>query len=147
MRTRLAEGQITTEHGNAGRGEGIRDGDQQRRASVRSRAMRQDQTVTVRRNGRVQESAHGGNRASIFDELRHRYTLTRRAPGLKPATLSSKSNAAIIAASVECMRYCVNCPRGHFVLKDGKAALEICGAAPYGQPAPVGMAASKDQES
>ena len=67
MWPRLAERQIAAEHGHARHGEGIRHRDEQGRAGVRSRTVRQHQAVTYGRIGRVQESAHGGGFLRVFE--------------------------------------------------------------------------------
>ena len=60
VRTSLAERQIAAKHGNARSREGVRHGDQQRRVAIRSRAVRQNQTVPISSIGRMQKSAFKG---------------------------------------------------------------------------------------
>lgn len=72
VRARLAERQIAAQHHDAGRGECLGHGDQQRRVAVGSCAMGEHERVRQSSVGAVQEAAHNGLTGRLIDKAFHR---------------------------------------------------------------------------
>ena len=70
MRTRLTEGKIAAENGEAGCGEGVGESDQERSIAVCSRAVGQYEAITAAACRQMQEPANGYFARSVCEFLK-----------------------------------------------------------------------------